>query len=77
MIFKYLHRFSFPIRHDIVRTGKSILSVSESAILFWNKTIYYTLRFYFLYLSLFAQSTTIFVYGSVVYGPAKYLHYFR
>jgi hypothetical protein len=34
--------------------------------------IYYTLRFYFPYLSLLAQPVTIFVYG-----PARYLHYFR
>ena len=39
--------------------------------------IYYTLRFYFPYLSLLAQPVTIFVYGPVVYGPARYLHYFR
>ena len=35
-------------------------------------TLYYTLRFYFPYLSLLAQLVTIFVYG-----PARYLHYFR
>jgi hypothetical protein len=35
------------------------------------------LRFYFPYLSLLAQPVTIFVYGPVVYGPARYLHYFR
>jgi hypothetical protein len=34
--------------------------------------LYYTLRFYFPYLSLLAQPVTIFVYG-----PARYLHYFR
>ena len=34
--------------------------------------IYYTLRFYFPYLSLLAQPVTIFVYG-----PARYLNYFR
>jgi hypothetical protein len=34
--------------------------------------IYYTLRFYFPYLSLLAQPVTIFIYG-----PARYLHYFR
>jgi hypothetical protein len=35
--------------------------------------LYYTLRFYFPYLSLLAQPVTIFVYGPVtilVYGPA-------
>jgi hypothetical protein len=39
----------------------------------------YILRFtfYFPYLSLLAQPFTIFVYGPVVYGPARYLHYFR
>jgi hypothetical protein len=39
--------------------------------------IYYTLRFYFPYLSLLAQPVTIFVFGPVVYGSARYLHYFR
>jgi hypothetical protein len=35
-------------------------------------------RYYiFPYLSLLAQPVTIFVYGPVVYGPARYLHYFR
>jgi len=37
--------------------------------------LYYTLRFYFPYLSLLAQL----VYGPVtilVYGPARYLHYY-
>ena len=34
--------------------------------------LYYTLRFYFPYLSLLAQPVTIFVYG-----PARYLDYFR
>ena len=37
--------------------------------------IYYTLRFYFPYLSLLAQTVTIFIYGPVtilVYGPARY-----
>ena len=34
------------------------------------------LRFYFPYLSLLAQPVTIFVYGPVVYGPARYLHYY-
>jgi hypothetical protein len=41
--------------------------------------IYYTLRFYFPYLSLLAQPVTIFVYGPVtilVYGPVRYLHYY-
>ena len=41
--------------------------------------LYYTLRFYFPYLSLLAQPVTIFVYGPVtilVYGPARYLHYY-
>jgi hypothetical protein len=41
--------------------------------------IYYTLRFYFPYLSLLAQTVTIFIYGPVtilVYGPARYLHYY-
>ena len=38
---------------------------------------YYTLRFYFPSLSLLAQPVTIFVYGPVVYGPARYLHYLR
>ena len=42
-----------------------------------NIILYYTLRFYFPYLSLLAQPVTIFVYGPVVYGPARYLHYFR
>jgi hypothetical protein len=39
---------------------------------------YYTLRFYFPYLSLLAQPVIIFVYGPVtilVYGPARYLHH--
>jgi len=36
--------------------------------------IYYTLRFYVPYLSLLARQVTIFVYGPVVYGPARYLH---
>jgi hypothetical protein len=39
--------------------------------------VYYTLRFCFPYLSLLAQSVTILLYGPVVYGPARYLHYFR
>ena len=48
---------------------------------YWERclTIYYTLRFYFPYLSLLAQPVTIFVYGLVtilVYGPARYLHYY-
>jgi hypothetical protein len=34
--------------------------------------LYYTLRFYFPYWSLLVQPVTIFVYG-----PARYLHYFR
>ena len=41
--------------------------------------LYYTLRFYFPYLSLLAQPVTIFVYGPVTvleYGPARYLHYY-
>ena len=45
----------------------------------YNKPVYYTLRFYFPYLSLLAQPVTIFVYGPVtilVYGPAMYLHYY-
>jgi hypothetical protein len=42
-----------------------------------NIILYYTLRFYFPYLSLLAQPVTIFAYGPVVYGPARYLHYFR
>jgi hypothetical protein len=52
-----------------------------------NLYIYYTLRFYFPYLSLLAQPVTIFLYGPVtilvygpvtilVYGPARYLHYY-
>ena len=41
------------------------------------KCLYYTLRFYFPYLSLLAQAVTILLYGPVVYGPARYLHYFR
>ena len=36
-----------------------------------NITIYYTLRFYFPYLSLLVQLVTIFVYGPVVYEPAS------
>jgi hypothetical protein len=43
--------------------------------LYWihlNIHIYYTTRFYFPHLSLLAQPVTIFVYG-----PARYLHYFR
>jgi hypothetical protein len=39
--------------------------------------IYYTLHFYFRYLSLLAQPVTIFVYEPIVYGPARYLHYIR
>ena len=35
-------------------------------------SLYYTLCFYFPYLPLLAQPVTIFVYG-----PARYLHYFR
>jgi hypothetical protein len=44
-----------------------------------NICTYYTLRFYFPYLSLLVQPVTIFVYGPVtilVYGPARYLHYY-
>jgi hypothetical protein len=41
-----------------------------------HNVVYYTLRFYFPYLSLLAQPVTIFIYGPVVYGPAKYLHYY-
>ena len=37
-----------------------------------NIYVYYTLRFYFPYLSLLALPATIYVYG-----PARYLHYFR
>ena len=33
--------------------------------------VYYTLHFYFPYLSLLAQPVTI-----LVYGPARYLHYY-
>jgi hypothetical protein len=42
--------------------------------------VYYTLHFYFPYLSLLAQPVTIFAYGPVtilVYGPVRYLHYYR
>jgi hypothetical protein len=41
--------------------------------------VYYTLRFYFPYLSLLVQPVTIFVYEPVtilVYGLARYLHYY-
>jgi hypothetical protein len=37
--------------------------------------LYYNLRFDFPYLSLLAQPVTLFVYGPVVYGPSRYLHY--
>jgi hypothetical protein len=55
-----------PVRHP-----KNVIwtSATEASV--------YTLRFYFPYLSLLAQPITIFVYGPVIYGPARYLHYFR
>ena len=48
------------------------VNVNNVYKLYVNITIYYTLRFYFPYLSLLAQPVTIFVYGPVVYGPTRY-----
>jgi hypothetical protein len=73
-----------PVRHqkNIIWTEASEVHIltktnRENKNVKYNIKIYYTLRFYFPYLSLLAQPVTIFVYGPVVYGPARYLHYFR
>ena len=63
----------------LVTKNWEITFFNKSIIISYNIRIYYTLRFYFPYLSLLAQPVTIFVYGPVtilVYGPASYLHYY-
>ena len=47
-------------------------------ILYCIKCIFDNITLYvFIFTYLLAQPVTIFVYGPVVYGPARYLHYFR
>jgi hypothetical protein len=60
--------------HCICRDDQCIQSVTHGQVTLAgnNNCLYYTLRFYFPYVSLLAQPFTIFVYG-----PARYLHYFR
>jgi hypothetical protein len=73
---EWMEQIKFVIFHKITITVTYIITRKKKQY-FVPILIYYTLRFYFPYLSLLAQPVTIFVYGPVVYGPARYLHYFR
>ena len=60
---------------NVVCSWLVLISVYKRYIwtsLLFNISLYYTLRFYFPYLSLLSQPVTI-----LLYGPARYLHYFR
>ena len=71
-----MEQIKFIIFHKITITVTYIITRKKKQY-FVPILIHYTLRFYFPYLSLLGQPVTIFVYGPVVYGPARYLHYFR